>query len=521
MIYLDNTNEYSQRVFIPKDEATPTSGVTGETIVLQRKDYEFTENGAYLLHPDAGYDGISGGTISVYVPQTTSGVTYEHLDATEDGIYVATGNTAFSGVTVQVYDGAYQDGYHDGFEAGYTSGYTDGYSSGATDGYASGSTDGYNEGYASGHTDGYAEGYASGNTDGYASGQTDGYDSGYTEGFEAGYTSGHTKGYLEGFADGEAAQKAKMVTLNATKNRTYTREDGWNTVNVQLPLGSLNTTIGQNQVYTFRPEDYNVEGFSLVQITGNFDFQSYFDSGYTSGYTEGYASGETDGYASGYTSGETDGYASGYTSGSTDGYASGYTSGTTDGYQDGYFNGRNDGITYQKSLLGVTSLTYNDTFTSENGWSSVTVNVPTVVNNTTLNIDATSSWINSNSHYQLVWEPASGYSGYRQVTLDLHDLTLNNALPSATYTKNGSYTISGDTGNTYYKQANVTVNVPLGRMSISNNGTYSASTSGYEGFSVVEVNVSGGSATQIVTCTQAEYDQLNPPDPNTIYLIKD
>ena len=92
MIYVENTNEYSQRIYIPKDEADATSGVTGHTVALQVKDYVITENGTTRIHPDGGYDGISGGTIGVYVSAAT-GVTFQHLDVTEDGLYIPTGNT--------------------------------------------------------------------------------------------------------------------------------------------------------------------------------------------------------------------------------------------------------------------------------------------------------------------------------------------------------------------------------------------------------------------------------------------
>lgn len=88
-----------------------------------------------------------------------------------------------------------------------------------------------------------------------------------------------------------------------------------------------------------------VNGFKKVTV--NVDLNAPYNSGFTAGFSSGYTSGETAGYASGYTSGETVGYASGETAGAA----------------------------AQKALLGATSFTANDTFTSENGWSSVTVNV--------------------------------------------------------------------------------------------------------------------------------------------------
>lgn len=101
---------------------------------------------------------------------------------------------------------------------------------------------------------------------------------------------------------------------------------------------------------TYNPPS-GVNGFKKVTV--NVDLNAPYNSGFTAGFSSGYTSGETAGYASGYTSGETVGYASGETAGAA----------------------------AQKALLGATSFTANDTYTSENGWSSVTVNVPQVSEN--------------------------------------------------------------------------------------------------------------------------------------------
>ena len=193
MIYLDNDSTYSQRVFIPRDEPT-TASTTGHTIVLQDKDYQISQNGTTRIHPDAGYDGISGGTIGVYVSAAT-GVTFENINIEENGLYVPTGDSVYTGVTVNVdQEGPYNSGYTEGYSEGYTSGNTDGYASGSTDGYASG----------------YTEGYASGNTDGYASGRTDGID----------------------------YQKSLLSSVTIKSNGTTTYPNGVSAVTVDTPTGS-------------------------------------------------------------------------------------------------------------------------------------------------------------------------------------------------------------------------------------------------------------------------------------------
>lgn len=47
-----------------------------------------------------------------------------------------------------------------------------------------------------------------------------------------------------------------------------------------------------------------------------------------------------------------------------------------DNYDEGYADGKEDGENEQKAKLTVTSFTENNTYTRENGWSAVTVNVP-------------------------------------------------------------------------------------------------------------------------------------------------
>lgn len=418
MIYVDNDSTYSQLIYIPRDE--DFDGATGHTFSLQRKDYVINNNGLVKIHPDGGYDGISGGTISVYVSAAT-GVTFEHLDVTEDGIYVPTGDTVYTGVTVQVYDGAYQDGYNDGYSSGYTVGFNEGYSSGMTDGYVSGSTDGFEAGYVSGHTDGYNEGFASGSTVGY--------NSGYTHGYNDGYASGLTEGYTSGFNDGMRAQRELLSAITLTESGNYVRENGWSavtvnidtastyndgytagtehqksllsaititdphvhyedengwsaiTVNVEAPtIGSMSTTIGQNGLYTFVPSA-PIDAFERVEVTVEVP-----QTGAT-----GVLSSETltrnglffppqgvDGWSSVTVNFDTEpAYSSGYTDGSRDGFNSGYTSGHTEGFASGYTSGYTDGSEYQKSLLAATSFTQNGVFTDQNGWSSVTVNVDT------------------------------------------------------------------------------------------------------------------------------------------------
>lgn len=78
----------------------------------------------------------------------------------------------------------------------------------------------------------------------------------------------YNNGYNQGKTDGISEQKSKLETINITENGTYTKEDGYNEIVVDVP--DLNG-------------DYN-EGYQ---------------QGHTEGYNEGYAEGEGIGYNQG------------------------------------------------------------------------------------------------------------------------------------------------------------------------------------------------------------------------------
>ena len=233
------------------------------------------------------------------------------------------------------------------YSSGYTSGYTDGYVSGTTDGYSSGKTDGIEEQKAKLISTSITENGTYQREDGYSSitvnvpsgesinNQTKSisitdngtsaitYDNGFT-GLETvnievnvaqtGYTQEDLdNAYASGVTSGVTEQKAKLISTSITENGLYEREDGFSSIEVNIPI------------------------------------QDYWNSGYTSGYTDGYTSGYTNGYQSGHTDGYNSGYTNGYQSGHTDGYDSGYTVGYASGYTDGYESGK----TYSNGILNI------------------------------------------------------------------------------------------------------------------------------------------------------------------------
>lgn len=494
MIYVDNTSEYSQRIYIPKDEVTPVSGYTPSVYAFQRKDYTINENGLTVIRPDAGFDAITGGTIQVFVPPATGDTEFVGLSVTENGVYVPTGNTAYSSATVSIdtqsfYDQGFSDGYESGYTQGYAIGYDyglengriegfqEGYSSGKTDGYQEGYEIGYSEAYVSGHTDGYAEGYLAGVADGAAqqkallTSTTITQNGEYTSenGFSAVTVQVQDGGYQEGYQDGIAHQKSLLGTHDFTANTgpdAVVFPDGISSATVNIPVQSIMFTASTNGEYSYIPQDYLYSDVRiLVDVPQTGITPTLSSITVTQNGVYGPPAG-ADGISSVHAMFDT---------------ATPFNSGYTSGYTEGFLDGEASGETTQKSKLQAFTATTNGTWTREDGWSAVTVNM------------------NTAGTYN------SGYTAGVSAQKGL--------LTSTAFTENGTFQRENGWNQ-------VTVDIPMGNVSIKNNGVYSASTSGYQGFDVVEVNVSG-TQPLIVTCTQAEYNTLNPPDPNTIYLIKD
>lgn len=95
-----------------------------------------------------------------------------------------------------------------------------------------------------------------------------GSDEGYAAGYAAGETDGEAVGYAAGEAAGEiagaAAQKALLTSTTITQNGTTTREDGWNSVTVNVQPNLINTaTFTSNGTYS--PQGY--DGYREVQVS--------------------------------------------------------------------------------------------------------------------------------------------------------------------------------------------------------------------------------------------------------------
>ena len=160
----------------------------------------------------------------------------------------------------------------------------------------------------------------------YRQGYQRGYSSGYTDGLSdcSGYTptdcsSAITEAYQSGVTEGMAEQKALLSSTAITSNGTYTNENGWNSVNVNVPhfmpaeektLSLVEHSTGPWEVVASYPigmskvtvEDNGYgqgkydEGYAdgLADCSGSTDCSSAITEAYQSGYTEGYNQGQAD-----------------------------------------------------------------------------------------------------------------------------------------------------------------------------------------------------------------------------------
>ena len=301
----------------------------------------------------------------------------------------------------------------------------------------------------------YAEGYADGYESGYTSGSTDGFDSGYTE----------------GYSSGETHQKGLLTSTGITENGEYQREDGWSAITVNVSGSVLeDKEIVVSEDITVVTPDSGYDGFSRVTVDATEYGQTNYDSGFDDGFTDGYSSGASEGYDSGYTegyqSGSTDGFNSGYTSGSTDGYESGYTEGYDSGSTDGFNSGYTSGETHQKSLLGTTAFTINGSYSDENGYSAITVNVPT---GQTYNIEQNKPFTaTSNGNYTInpseIWSITYDHTFARRYVF-----TINGTIPQS-FVGDTAYVVRYDDEDTG-EEPSVVITIGSGNtLTINKNG---------------------------------------------------
>ena len=270
--------------------------------------------------------------------------------------------------------------------------------------------------------------------------------------------------YNEGVEDGKDAQKALMTNLTAVSNGTYNREDGYNEVIVNVPSDVNN----QNKQITYTQNgtqqiiaDNGYSGLGQVDITVDVDTITPYNEGKLSGIQE-QKSKLTELQVT--QNGE-------YTR------EDGYNRVVVDVDLDGPYNeGREDGIEEQKAKLTDITIVSNGTYNRQDGYNNITVAVPSDINNQNKTVNPLTTQQNVIAD--------QGYSGLGQVTVNAvtaaidpniqpsnikkdvevlgiigtYDPQPNLEAKTVTYTSNGTYTISPTTGDGL-SSAEVTVNV--------------------------------------------------------------
>ena len=331
---------------------TITYSTTGDSKIVKTQEEVTVEDG-FITYTFSGHelDLLPDGVIYYTIDCEVEGEDY--VDSTNTPLYLAT-PAGYSGLTA---DEIYQQGYEDGLE--HCSGYTPCDCTSAV-------TEAYAQGYAQGRADcpecsgstcniqPKTINLESGDTGNWFVEPDDGYD-GLSELTVKDDGYGQMKydsGYTQGYGTGQADQKGKLSREYFYQNGVYTSEDGWSSVTVNVPLSSI--TITENGYYIKALGGYDKVFVHVPQ-----------DSDCSSAITEA--------------------------------------------YQEGY----QSGVTHQKQMLVSTAFTQNGEYTRENGWSSVTVNVPNAAN-----LQERTYALSHMDVFPVTIYPISGYDGMSKLTLN-------------------------------------------------------------------------------------------------------
>jgi hypothetical protein len=179
--------------------------------------------------------------------------------------------------------------------------------------------------------------------------------------------------YNNGKKDGADEQKAKLTDIEITENGTYRRSDGYKEVVVNVSCSGdfedgreagkaeqkskiEEITITENGTYT------NEDGYSPVIV--NVDTVTPYNNGKEDGIEEQKSKLVSGTFTENGTYNRDDGYNQVIVNVDTE-------TPYNEGYDDGYKDGESD----QKDKLGTVTITENGTYTSNNGYKTVTVNI--------------------------------------------------------------------------------------------------------------------------------------------------
>ena len=244
------------------DEINKIYNNAGNRFDIVPLEKNITENGQYDYYPDGDADAFMPVNINVNVPQKY----------TDEQVFEIESNA---------------------IQQGYNQGYVEGEAEGKLTGREEGYTDGYNTGYGTGVTDGgnaqkaklvditITENGVYTKDDGYKTVTVE-IEAGIPEeelqqmlqeAMDEGYRDGYAEGVDDGREDGIAEQKEKLESTTFRDNGTYTKEDGWNEVTVQVDVPTFETEtlsveLKSNGNYNYTP---TTDGYSSVSVTVDVD----------------------------------------------------------------------------------------------------------------------------------------------------------------------------------------------------------------------------------------------------------
>lgn len=240
------------------DEINKIYNNAGNRFDIVPLEKTITENGEYEYYPDGEADAFMPVNLTVNIPQKY----------TDEQVFEIESNAIKQG-----YDSGYSEGEIAGKLIGREEGYTDGFNTG----YSDGVTDGGNAQKAKLVDITITESGVYTKEDGYKTVTVE-VEGGIPEeelqqmlqdAMDEGYQDGYAEGVDDGREDGIAEQKEKLMGTFITKNGIYTREDGWNEVNVNVNvpltvLSSINLEVKDNGSYMYEPE--SVDGWNKINL---------------------------------------------------------------------------------------------------------------------------------------------------------------------------------------------------------------------------------------------------------------
>lgn len=274
--------------------------------------------------------------------------------------------------------------------------------------------------------------------------------------------------YLKNMVSGQTVQIPRNNVLDYQPTGGSSYNAGYENGREYQKSLLTETAFTENGVYE-RPNGYS-------QVTVDVDTTSVWNEGFASGVTVGEQIGEAEGFASGITYQKSlltstaftengdfvnvNGWsgvsvaidtAATWQNGYDAGYEDGLEGGSVEAFEEGFISGYTSGVTYQQGLLTGITITANTAITRSDGYSAITVNVPTGITGTEIPLTSTTYSADSYGVYYFVYDPSDDIPS---ITIEFYRNYYNQyltfrALEDATFKFTNSLDYSLDNGETW------------------------------------------------------------------------